>query len=136
MKRFLVIVAFAIALANSSSAAETNVEPRFAVAVTCFNGKVDSKSFCSATATPEAKHEGKVEVDHGLTCGLPGKVSEIHWRFVGHQGPSDVYLVSRRFPADKPGTVPVTNSVIYFGKRVSVFLDSDQVIVMEPPKKE
>lgn len=135
MRSFAFIIGIAFTVAWSFAAAETNSVPRYVAVVTCFNGKVDSGSSCSMTPE-ESKHDANVKIDRGLTCGLPGKVSEIHWKFVGHQGPADVYQVSRRFPADKPEAATVTNSVLYFGKRVAAFQDKDQVIVMEPPKKK
>lgn len=141
MKRFLALLVVAAASfqqlvqAADTSAGKTNAQPRYPVTLICFNGKVDSGSSCGET--PQAsKHDENVKITHGLTCGLPGKVSEIKWEFVGYQGPADVYRVSRRFPADKPGAVTVTNWTVYYGKRVAVFQDQDQVIVVEPPKKK
>jgi hypothetical protein len=124
-----------LAFVCACAAAETNAQPRYVATVTCFNGKVDSGSFCSATPQ-ESKRDGSVKINSGLKCGLPGKVSEIKLEFVGYQGPADVYRVSRRFPADKPGAVTVTNWTVYYGKRVAVFQDQDQVIVVEPPRKK
>lgn len=124
-----------LAFVCAGAAAETNAQPRYVATVTCFNGKVDSGSSCSATPQ-ESKRDGSVKINRELTCGLPGKVSEIKWEFVGYQGPADVYRVSRRFPADNPGAVTVTNWTVYYGKRVAVFQDQDQVIVVEPPKKK
>jgi hypothetical protein len=135
MKHFTFIMALAFAVICSCAAAETNAQPRYAAVLTCFNGKVDSGSFCSTTPAKESKHDAPAQSIREMTCGFPGKVSEIHWRFVGYQGPADVYQVSRRFPSDTQRASTATNSVLYFGKRVAVFEDKDQVIVMEPPKK-
>jgi len=136
MRYLTSIIAAVVAVVCSGAAAETNAQPRYAAVVTCFNGKVDSGSFCSTTPAKESKHDAPVQVSREMTCGFPGKVSEIHWRFVGYQGPADVYQVSRRFPSDTPKATIATNSVLYFGKRVAVFEDKDQVIVMEPPRKK
>jgi len=132
---FALVFSGSLSQAADVSAGKTNAQPRYVARVICFNGKVDSGSSCGATPQ-ESKHDEKVKITHGLTCGIPGKVSEIKWEFVGYQGAADVYRVSRRFPVDQPGEMTVTNSVLYFGKRAGVFEDKDQVIVMEPPKKK
>ena len=124
-----------LAFVWAAAAGETNVAPRYVAGVTCFNGKVDSGSSCSAHPTQDPKNEANWKISRELTCGFPGKVSEIHWRFVGYQGQADVYQVSRRFPSDTERASTATNLVLYFGRRVAVFEDRDQVIVMEPPKK-
>jgi hypothetical protein len=70
-----------------------------------------------------------------MRCGFPGKVSELKWDYVGQQGTADVYRISRRFPSDTPNARTTTNTIAFTGKRVTVFEDADQVVVMEPPKQ-
>ncbi|MDE3100373.1 MAG: hypothetical protein KGJ88_12955 [Verrucomicrobiota bacterium] len=134
MKHSISIIAITFAIVGSCLAADTQPQPRYVAVVTCFNGKLDSGSFCSATPTQEPQQDSELRVSRGLTCGWPGKVSELHWEFVGQKGQADVYRITRRFPSDMTDAVTTTNTVLFTGNRVTVFKDKYQVIVMEPPK--
>ena len=70
-----------------------------------------------------------------MACGFPGKVSELKWEFVGQRGAADLYRIARRFPSDTPNARTTTNTIAFTGKRVTVFADADQVVVMETPIK-
>lgn len=120
-----------------STAAETVAlsRPRYVAAVTCFNGKIDSSPFCSTKLTKEPAPALNVKISHAMTCGSPGKVSELKWEYVGQYGAADLYRMVRRFPLDTPNERTTTNSIEFTGKRVTVFEDVDQVVVMETPKK-
>ena len=69
-----------------------------------------------------------------MTCGLPGKVSEVEWRFLQRKGNVDVYEFSRRFPADKAESKTENKTVGFRGARVIVFEDTFQVIVIQSPR--
>jgi hypothetical protein len=137
MKQSTFFIAITLALTMPCLAADTSkpTEPRYIAIVTCFNGKLDSGSSCSAMPTQEPQSDSKLQVTRGLTCGWPGKVSELHWEFVGQRDKADVYRIIRRFPSDTPNAVTTTNMVSFSGTRITVFEDKDQVIVMEGPKK-
>jgi len=70
-----------------------------------------------------------------MTCGYPGKVSELHWQFVGHRKTATFTVLRARFPADTPNAKTTTNTVQFAGSRITIFEDKYQVIVMEMPKK-
>lgn len=135
MKFSACIIAVTCALVCSCTAGDVQSQPRYVAVVTCFNGKLDSGSSCSAKPAKDPKNEASWQIKRELTCGSPGKVSEVQWQFVGQKGDADVYQVTRRFPSDTPGAVTATNTVSFTGKRVTVFEDKDQVIVIGPPKK-
>jgi hypothetical protein len=137
MKSSTSIVAIALALTVSCLAADTltPTQPRYVAVVTCFNGKLDSGSSCSVTPSQEPQPDPKLQVTRGMTCGWPGKVSELRWEFIGRRDQADVYRIIRRFPSDTPNAVTTTNTVSFTGARVTVFEDNYQVIVMEAPKK-
>jgi len=136
MKHFTLFFVVAMALTLWTSAAETpsRFGPRHVAVVTCFNGKVDSGHSCSTRPTHEPA-DSKVKVTRGMTCGFAGKVSELQWEYLGQRGNADIYRISRRFPSDTPNAKTTTNTVAFTGKRVTVFEDADQVVVMEPPRK-
>ena len=137
MKYFAFIILFAGLVPVLSSVAETPAlsGPRYVAAVTCFNGKLDSGSSCSTKPTQEPAPDPKVKVSRGMTCGFAGKVSELQWEYVGQRGAADLYRIARRFPSDTPSARTATNTIAFTGKRVTVFEDADQVVVMETPKK-
>ena len=106
--------------------------PRFKVRVTCFNGAPDVSSFGSGTsygANGTLYYEGK------MTCGVPGRVSEITWHFAQQRGEKDVYFLTRRFPIDGASVDTSSKEVEVSTQRVIVFQDEHQTIVIEPPTK-
>ena len=105
--------------------------PRFKARVVCFNGKIDSDNLCAAT---NFQPDGTVHSTGKLTCGPPGKVSEIEWSFLERKGDQDVYRFTRRFPADTGATSTTAKNVKFSKTRVIVFQDKFQVVVIEPPK--
>lgn len=105
-------------------------KPLFGAVVTCFIGKADSQSSCTTIVKPQ---ESAIARSGGMTCGLPGQVSELKWKFVGSESGVDIYEISRRFPADAPQSVTTTKTIRFSGKRVIAFEDQHQVIVFDPP---
>lgn len=70
-----------------------------------------------------------------MTCGFPGKVSEIAWSFVERRDGKDVFNFTRRFPIETPETATATKQISFGGERVTVFEDKFQVIVIQGPNK-
>lgn len=106
----------------------------FPAVVTCFMEKIDSRSSCSTVMTKVPEPEPRLRWSSGMTCGWSGRVSELHWEFLGSESGADVYQVSRRFPADAPQSMTVTKTIRFTGSRVVVFEDQYQVIVFDPAK--
>ena len=133
----LFFLAITLGLARPCLAADTSKAPgpRYATVVTCFNGKLDFGTSCSVTPTQNPPPDPKVWITQGLTCGHPGKDSELHWEFVGQRDKADLYRFVRRFPSDTPNAMTTTNTVFFSGTRIVVFEDKDQAIVIEGPKK-
>jgi hypothetical protein len=121
------LVGFALFAADEP----TKVLPRFKARVACFNGALDSGSLCSGS---NFQPNGALHATGKMTCGFPGQVSEIEWSFIQQHGTKDVYRFTRRFRSD---TTPDTTSktVEFSDRRVIVFEDKFQTVVMEPPKK-
>jgi hypothetical protein len=132
--KFTLLLSIAISLAGFAlfgRDAATKASPRFKARVACFNGKLDSGSSCSGI---NFEPNGALHTTGKMTCGFPGQVSEIEWSFIQQHGAKDVYRFTRRFPSD---TTPDTTSktVEFSDRRVIVFEDQFQTVVMEPPKK-
>ena len=106
--------------------------PRFKARVACFNGDLDVSSFCSGTSYGA---DGTLHTGGKMTCGIPGRVSEITWSFVGRHGDRDVYSFARRFPVDAADVSTSRKEVEFSTRRVLVFQDEHQAIVIDPPKK-
>ena len=70
----------------------------------------------------------------GLTCGYPGKVSQLSWTYIDSGEKGDYYELTRVFPADTEDARTYKKKIHYKGERVVVFEDNSQVIVIEPPK--
>ena len=69
-----------------------------------------------------------------MTCGIPGRVSEITWSFVERRGDKDVYHFTRRLPLDAVDVVTSSKDVEFNDRRVVIFKDEHQTILIEPPK--
>ena len=130
MKLLSLFLFMCLALVCGAAEPAPKTKPLFPAAVTCFIGKIDSRSSCTASAGSEA--EGSWST--GLTCGSVGQVSELHWEFLGAEGGTDVYQFTRRFPVDAPMTETVTKKILFSGKRLILFEDKHQVVVIDPPK--
>jgi hypothetical protein len=105
--------------------------PQLRAEVICHNGKLDSGSSCTSNAP---KPGALPEKNGKMRCGFPGKVSEITWSFIERRDGKDVYDFTRRFPIKSEHTATQTKQVHFAGKRVIVFEDKDQVIVIQSPK--
>ena len=70
-----------------------------------------------------------------MVCGFPGRVSEVKWSFIERRGTNDVYRFSRRFPSDTSAVDTSSKTVEFSDRRVIIFEDKFQVVVIEPPKK-
>ncbi len=134
MKTFL--LSFSTFLASVCSAAEPapKTKPLFPVVVTCFMGQIDSLSSCTSVMTKMPELDPKNRWSSEMTCGWPTHVSELRWEFIGSDGGADVYEITRRFPADAPQSETVTKKVKFEGKRIVVFEDQYQVVVLDPAK--
>ena len=106
--------------------------PRFKARVACFNGKLDSRSSCAGT---NFQPDGSLHPTGKMSCGFPGKVSEIEWSFVERRGNKDVYRFTRRFPSDSGAASTTSKTVEFSDSRVVVFEDKFQAVVIEPPGK-
>jgi hypothetical protein len=102
--------------------------PRHKVLVTCFNGKIDSGSLCF---TVLYQADGTLHTAGKMTCGYPGKTSEIEYAFVGRRDGKDIYAFTRRFPLDSPEMNMTRKEVEFTGDRIKVFEDESQCIVIE-----
>ena len=110
----------------------SKTSPRFKARVVCFNGKLDSGSSCASTCF---QPDGTLHTKGSMTCGFPGKLSEIEWSFVERRGTNDVYRFTRRFPSDTAAAGTTSKTVEFSNGRVVVFEDKVQVVVIEPPKR-
>ena len=134
MKKILMtlIATFLVAQLGTGASAPAKSIPRYKARVVCFNGKIDSGSSCAGT---NFQPDGPLHSTGKMTCGLPGKVSEIEWTFVAQRGDKDVYKFTRRFPTDTTAPTISSKTVEFRGSRVIVFEDPSQVVVIDPPQK-
>jgi hypothetical protein len=68
-----------------------------------------------------------------MTCGWPGKISEISWQFLRHKGAKDIYSFERRFPLDANDCQVTSAEVAFDGAQIVIFQDEHQAIVLDTP---
>jgi hypothetical protein len=126
------LLASLLAVACLAADSPPKDKPHLKAVVTCFNGKLGSGSSCSATCF---QPDGTLHRTGKMTCGWPGKVSELEWSFVKTRDTNDVYRFTRRFPSDTPAATVTSKLIEFGGSRLTVFEDKHQVIVLEGPRK-
>jgi hypothetical protein len=113
------------------AAQEHTVRPAHKAVITCYNGKSDSRSNCSTT---NFQPDGATFPTGGpMRCGFPGKVSAISWTLVKRDADGDHYDFVRVFPDGEEGAETKKKRIQFNGKRVVVFKDGHQVVVIDPP---
>ena len=133
MKFTLVLLIVASLMCARLFAADTvKASPRFKARVVCFNGKLDSGSSCASTCF---QPDGALDAKGKMTCGFPGQISEVEWSFVERRGDRDVYRFTRRFRSDTPAATTTSKTIEFKDRRVLVFQDKFQALVIEPPTK-
>jgi hypothetical protein len=108
------------------------ISPQFKARVVCFNGKLDSGSSCAAS---NVHPDGTFQAKGKMKCGWPGRVSEVEWILVERRPENDVYKFTRRFPLGADAASTTNKTVEFRDKRVVVFEDQVQAIVIEPAGK-
>lgn len=133
---FLIVASVAMislaCLPTTAGDSPAKASPRFKARIAIFNGKVDSRSSCSTT---NFQPDGYLHSTGKMTCGYPGRVSEVEWSFMERRKDKDVYRFTRRFPSDTADVSTKTKDIEFSNSRVVVFEDKSQVVLIEPPKK-
>ncbi len=108
--------------------AQKDQQPRFAARLIICAGKSKASS-CDGGL---AKAEGPLKVLSGaLTCGHPGAVSKVSWRFIEHRTGKDIYEFTRVFPEGEPNAVTTTITSGFSGEKTTLFEDANQVVLIE-----
>jgi hypothetical protein len=127
----LAISCAAIATVGARGADELPAQkPRYKFELTIWLDKPDFDSHCTMLNGPgnDLLKKGK------MSCGFPGKQSEIEWTFLGQHGAKDFYRFVRRFPSDGPNASTTTKEIEFADKPVTIFRDKVQIIEVAPPK--
>lgn len=69
------------------------------------------------------------------TCGHPGLVSKVEWKWIRRESDSDIYRVTRRFPFRSAVVKTDTKEVHYEGTEILLWTDTVQKIGIRPAKK-
>lgn len=112
------LIVFLVVGATRLGLTAADALPQIPGKIFCYNGKRGS---CSVGVSAKGK----------LTCGHPGKVSEITWTFVGQRDGKDLYEFTRLFPLYSDNYTKETKQAHFAGERVTLFEDKDQVIVIQ-----
>ena len=106
--------------------ADDNVRKHPSVDIFINNHKFGDSNGCS----------GSLDITGWMTCGHPGHVSEVSWRFVRSTPEGDIYKITRRYPSDSntPGTS--TKEATFSGKPLIVWHDDFQKIILHPKQAD
>ena len=66
------------------------------------------------------------------TCGHPGHVSEVTWKYLHSDSDGDVYQITRSYPSDAPSAKSDTKEITYAGKALVLWQDDTQKIILRP----
>jgi hypothetical protein len=120
-----------LAFVTQTEAQEKTARPALKAVITCYNGKIDTGSHCSTT---NFQQDGTTFPTGGpMRCGFRGKVSAISWTLAKSDAQGDHYDFIRVFPADEDGANTQKKRIQFNGKRIIVFKDDHQVVVIDPP---
>ena len=71
-----------------------------------------------------------------LSCGHPGGVSEVTWKWLRRSTAGDVYSITRKFPLGLPNQTLETKEVEYRGTQIEIWKDDVQIILLRPIRSE
>ena len=137
LKQLVIVMAIFVLAVSGCSKREPESKdsdisrPRYAARLICYLREIGAGSNCSAEIYVP-KDTNVVVSDQKLSCGHPGKVSEITWKFVACEGAKDVYSFERLFPKDTSESTLSSQVVAFEGKPVVIFKDEYQKVVIEP----
>ena len=126
---------------SSEAAAALEVAPRHGVVEILINTRpstdyeFDGKNGCSTDYTPKQMDSG-IRVDQAMTCGYPGAVSKLSWKYTHTDNDGDHYHFTRTFPLDEPNQSTTESDVIFDGEEITIFQDDAQRIVLRPKSEE
>ena len=66
------------------------------------------------------------------TCGHPGHVSEVTWKFLRTDSGGDVYGFTRKYPSDAAAAKTDTKEITYAGEALTLWEDDTQKIILRP----
>lgn len=111
---------------------EESLDPKYPkVAVRISNIRYGDANGCTATFSPQVTDDA-VTIGSEMTCGHPGAVSKLRWKYLHTDAAGDHYNFSRMFPSDAPVHTTTHKDVVYAGEELVVFEDDVQRIVMRP----
>ena len=120
---------------KSEAAVQLEVPPRHQVVQILINTRpstdyeFDGKNGCSTDYTPK-QPVSNIRIDQALTCGYPGAVSKLSWKYTHTDNDGDHYHFTRIFPLDEANQSTTESNVVFNGEEVTVFQDDAQRIVL------
>lgn len=67
-----------------------------------------------------------------ITCGHPGAVSQVTWKFLTTSSEGDVYEFSRVFPSDTATPQTTVKQITYSGQQQVIFQDKVHRVIIKP----
>ena len=76
--------------------------PHYAAELFCYVGEIGSGTNAHTIINdPNKETNPNLKISsQSISCGYPGKVSKISWKFIKHKDNTDIYSFERTFPVD------------------------------------
>ena len=113
---------------NAGEAVSTNAAPAFEAQLTLTYGRAGQAASCITALTSSVRSVSN-------RFEFPGGTLEFFFYFEGQRRGKDLWTVGEKFPVGGKNQTLVTKRIQYEGKRVSVRLNKDDGVVMEPLKE-
>lgn len=93
------------------------------------NRKHGETNGCTTGFTPHSKKLG-MQVTHESTCGHPGEVSKVTWKYLHSDDAGDHYEVRRVFPVGEVNEKMQEVHIAFKGQPIVLFEDDVQLVMM------
>lgn len=97
------------------------------------NRKHGETNGCTTGFTVHPKSLG-MQVAHEMTCGHPGAVSKVVWRYIESDDRGDHYDVRRVFPLGESNETAKDVRIVFNGQPIVLFEDDVQLVTMRSSK--
>ena len=122
--------------ASAANVQPTISSPHYAAELFCYVGEIGSRTNAHIIISdPNKETNPNLKINsQSISCGYPGKVSKISWKFIQHKENKDIYSFERTFPVYANEQSTTFQVVEYEGKQTIVFQDEYHVVVLDIPK--
>ena len=93
------------------------------------NRKHGETNGCATVFSP-LPQTPEMQETHESTCGHPGAISKVTWKFLLSDDEGDRYEVRRVFPVGEPNEKQQVVNIVFKGEQIVLFEDDMQLVIM------